>query len=128
MTDLNSLPLTAPLEPSPLLAVVATVPVVALLLAGWLIRQSRTRTGGERSGIPAVWVAALAAIGCTAYSADTSQRFVADHLDMASTAERAATPRPWPPSTYSLPGRHSRGTRKQRVRYLHPAAGRSPTG
>ncbi|MFI6105822.1 hypothetical protein [Streptomyces sp. NPDC051310] len=38
----------------------------------------------------AVIAAAVAAAGCTAYSADTSWRFAADHLDMNSTAERAA--------------------------------------
>ncbi|MFD4261484.1 hypothetical protein ACFWR9_28635 [Streptomyces sp. NPDC058534] len=35
-------------------------------------------------------VAALAALGCTAYSADTSWRFAADYLDMDGTAERVA--------------------------------------
>jgi hypothetical protein len=39
---------------------------------------------------PAVWVAALAAIACTAYSADTSWRFAAHYLDMGSTVERIA--------------------------------------
>ncbi|MGW0702122.1 hypothetical protein ACWD0A_22920 [Streptomyces sp. NPDC002867] len=34
-------------------------------------------------------VAAIAALGCTAYSADTSWRFAADYLDMGSTVERA---------------------------------------
>ncbi|MFH8513683.1 hypothetical protein ACH4CE_00740 [Streptomyces gelaticus] len=34
-------------------------------------------------------VAALAALGCTTYSADTSWRFAADYLDMGSTVERA---------------------------------------
>ncbi|WUH95861.1 hypothetical protein OG900_20875 [Streptomyces sp. NBC_00433] len=43
-----------------------------------------------RRGTPAIRVAALAAVGCTAYSADTSWRFAADFLDMAGTAERAA--------------------------------------
>ncbi|MGW5116471.1 hypothetical protein ACWEQ8_13740 [Streptomyces noursei] len=38
----------------------------------------------------AVPVAALAAVGCTAYSADTGWRFAADYLDMGSTIERAA--------------------------------------
>ena len=38
----------------------------------------------------AVLVAALAAIACTAYSADTSWRFAEHRLDMASSAERAA--------------------------------------
>ncbi|WP_374109073.1 hypothetical protein [Streptomyces sp. CC228A] len=35
-------------------------------------------------------VAAVAAVACTAYSADTSWRFAAHYLDMGSTAERAA--------------------------------------
>ncbi|MEW2518769.1 hypothetical protein [Actinacidiphila alni] len=43
-----------------------------------------------RRGTPAVRVAALAAVGCTAYSADTSWRFAADYLDMAGAVERAA--------------------------------------
>lgn len=34
-------------------------------------------------------VAAMAALGCTAYSADTIWRFAADYLDMGSTVERA---------------------------------------
>lgn len=37
----------------------------------------------------AVVAAAIAAAGCTAYSADTSWRFAADHLAMASPTERA---------------------------------------
>jgi hypothetical protein len=61
---------------------------VAVLLVGrW------ARAGLRRSGKPvtvAVVVAAVAAAGCTAYSADTSWRFAADYLDMGSTAERAA--------------------------------------
>lgn len=36
----------------------------------------------------AVIVAAIAAAGCTAYSADTSWRFAADHLSMTSAVER----------------------------------------
>ncbi|MFK0259162.1 hypothetical protein [Streptomyces sp. NPDC090445] len=60
-----------------------------MLLTGWLIRRDRTRTGGRRSGSAAVKVAGLAAVGCTAYSADTSWRFAADYLDMGSTVERA---------------------------------------
>nr|WP_237405365.1 hypothetical protein [Streptomyces sp. SN-593] len=58
-----------------------------MALAAWaawlLVRQLRR-------GTPAVRVAALAAAGCTAYSADTSWRFAADYLDMAGAAERAA--------------------------------------
>ncbi|MFE7754302.1 hypothetical protein [Streptomyces sp. NPDC057429] len=37
----------------------------------------------------AVIAAAIAAAGCTAYSADTSWNFAADHLDMANATERA---------------------------------------
>ncbi|WUT76336.1 hypothetical protein OG896_19500 [Streptomyces sp. NBC_00669] len=51
---------------------------------GWLLVRLLRR------GTPAVRVAALAAVGCTAYSADTSWRFAADYLDMAGTTERAA--------------------------------------
>ncbi|WP_411140926.1 hypothetical protein [Streptomyces sp. x-80] len=77
----------AAFEPPPLLAVVALL-AVALPLAGRLIRRGRARTGGARSGAPAVRVAALAAVCCTAYSADTSWAFAADYLDMAGTTER----------------------------------------
>ncbi|MEU6148067.1 hypothetical protein ABZ848_48000 [Streptomyces sp. NPDC047081] len=68
---------------------VAAVGVLALVLAGWSVRRNRTRAGSPRAGTPAVWVAALAALNCTAYSADTSWRFAADYLDMAGTVERA---------------------------------------
>ncbi|MFF8015970.1 hypothetical protein [Streptomyces sp. NPDC007929] len=62
------------------------------LLAGWLIRQQRRRPPGSKRwrGTVAVPVAAMAALGCTAYSADTSWRFAADYLDMGGTAERVA--------------------------------------
>ncbi|WUH20585.1 hypothetical protein OG370_25065 [Streptomyces sp. NBC_00448] len=52
--------------------------------SGWLLLRRLRR------GTPAIRVAALAAVGCTAYSADTSWRFAADYLDMAGTAERTA--------------------------------------
>ncbi|CAL9361894.1 hypothetical protein SUDANB105_00684 [Streptomyces sp. enrichment culture] len=74
---------------SRLLIVGVPVAVLALVLAGWVTRQRGTRPA-SRSGSPAVKVAALAALGCTAYSADTSWRFAADYLDMAGTTERAA--------------------------------------
>ncbi|MDQ0790193.1 hypothetical protein QFZ64_005690 [Streptomyces sp. B3I8] len=61
---------------------------LVLVLTGWTIRRRGTRPQ-KRLGGPAVKVAALAALGCTAYSADTSWRFAADYLDMAGTAERA---------------------------------------
>ncbi|MGP3734494.1 hypothetical protein ACTWJ9_14910 [Streptomyces sp. GDS52] len=57
-----------------------------------MIRQQRRQPPGANRwrGTVAVRVAAVAAIGCTAYSADTSWRFAADYLDMGSTAERVA--------------------------------------
>ncbi|MER6304937.1 hypothetical protein [Streptomyces sp. NPDC001657] len=73
--------------PSLLLAIGIPVAALALVLSGWAVRRRETRTQ-NRSGSPAVKVAALAAVGCTAYSADTSWRFAADYLDMAGTAER----------------------------------------
>jgi hypothetical protein len=69
--------------------VVTAVGLLALALAGWSIRRNRNRSDGRRVGTPAVWVAALAALNCTVYSADTSWRFAADYLDMAGTVERA---------------------------------------
>lgn len=61
---------------------------IALAATGWA-RRRRAARSEPRPGSPAVKVAALAAVGCTAYSADTSWRFAADYLDMAGTAERA---------------------------------------
>ncbi|MFB8350741.1 hypothetical protein [Streptomyces niveus] len=72
-----------------LLAVgIAVTGMVALAAAGWA-RRRRAARSEPRPGSPAVKVAALAAVGCTAYSADTSWRFAADSLDMAGTVERA---------------------------------------
>ncbi|WP_326759109.1 hypothetical protein OHB35_15125 [Streptomyces phaeochromogenes] len=84
-------PLAMPSLPSGIEPVhlVAAVGVLALVLARWSIRRNRARAGGLRAGTPAVWVAALAALNCTAYSADTSWRFAADYLDMAGAVERA---------------------------------------
>ncbi|MFJ8805582.1 hypothetical protein [Streptomyces sp. NPDC102490] len=67
-------------------------PVLLGLLAGWLIHQQRRRRlhTNRWRGTVAVPVAAVAALGCTAYSADTSWRFAADYLDMGGTAERVA--------------------------------------
>ncbi|MFE1197232.1 hypothetical protein ACFW6E_31450 [Streptomyces olivaceoviridis] len=62
---------------------------IALALTGWVFQRRVTRPQKRhRSG--AVVVSALAALGCTAYSADTSWRFAADYLDIAGTAERAS--------------------------------------
>ncbi|MGW0016644.1 hypothetical protein ACWDVX_43860 [Streptomyces tendae] len=72
----------------PLLLAAVVPAALALVLTAWAIR--RRGTGPQkRLGGPAVKVAAVAALGCTAYSADTSWRFAADYLDMAGTAERA---------------------------------------
>ncbi|MFD3561915.1 hypothetical protein ACFWVU_19835 [Streptomyces sp. NPDC058686] len=61
------------------------------LFAAWTAYRQRRQPPGHshwRSAV-AVRVAAVAAIGCTAYSADTSWRFAADYLDIASTVERS---------------------------------------
>ncbi|MBC9723796.1 hypothetical protein [Streptomyces sp. TRM68367] len=72
----------------PLLLAASVPAVLVVVLVAWTIRRRGTRPQ-KRLGGPAVKVAALAALGCTAYSADTSWRFAADYLDMAGTAERA---------------------------------------
>ncbi|MFH9819640.1 hypothetical protein [Streptomyces sp. NPDC017230] len=72
----------------PLLLAAVVPAVLALVLTAWTVRRRGTRPQ-KRLGGPAVKVAAVAALGCTAYSADTSWRFAADYLDMAGTAERA---------------------------------------
>ena len=71
-------------------AAIAALLVVALSAAWSLRRCLRKPSAGQRRSTAAIPVAALAAIGCTAYSADTSWRFAADYLDMGSTTERAA--------------------------------------
>ncbi|MFD8354771.1 hypothetical protein ACFV1X_38355 [Streptomyces coelicoflavus] len=72
----------------PLLLVAVVPAALALMLTAWAIRRRGARSQKHLGG-PAVKVAAVAALGCTAYSADTSWRFAADYLDMAGTAERA---------------------------------------
>ncbi|QQC92762.1 hypothetical protein [Streptomyces alfalfae] len=72
----------------PLLLAAVVPPALALVLTAWAIRR-RVARSQKRLGGPAVKVAAVAALGCTAYSADTSWRFAADYLDMAGAAERA---------------------------------------
>lgn len=91
MTHPTAIPLAAvPFGLSPVITAAVALPVLAVLVGGWLTLRRRDRARTERSSALAVWVAALAAIGCTAYSADTSWRFAADYLDMAGTTERAA--------------------------------------
>ncbi|MFJ7904032.1 hypothetical protein ACIQ6V_26660 [Streptomyces sp. NPDC096198] len=66
--------------------------VLSALLARWTFRQQRRQPSAtnRRRGTIAVPVAAMAAVGCTSYSADTSWRFAADYLDMGGTTERVA--------------------------------------
>ncbi|MET9083727.1 hypothetical protein ABZX77_17840 [Streptomyces sp. NPDC004237] len=76
---MNALTTWATAHPSAAIAAVA----VGLVVAAFALRPLRRSPA-------AVLVAALAAATCTAYSADTSWRFAADYLGMASTGERAA--------------------------------------
>ena len=69
---------------------IAVLVAVALFVTWPLRRHFRKPSAGQRRSTAAVRVAAVAAIGCTAYSADTSWRFAADYLDMGSAIERAA--------------------------------------
>jgi peptidoglycan/LPS O-acetylase OafA/YrhL len=63
----------------------------AALAAGCLLRHSAPKlTNRRRRGTAARWVAVIAAVGCTAYSASTSWQFAADSLDMHNTVERCA--------------------------------------
>ncbi|MER8068213.1 hypothetical protein ABTZ59_07915 [Streptomyces sp. NPDC094034] len=98
MPPIGFAPLAAQNGGIPLLPDWATSPaltaVLLILLAlsvAWMIRQQRHRAPGHsrRRATVAVRVAAVTAVGCTAYSADTNWRFAADYLDMASTTERA---------------------------------------
>uniref|UniRef100_A0AAU1I4Y0 DUF2637 domain-containing protein n=1 Tax=Streptomyces sp. NBC_00180 TaxID=2903632 RepID=A0AAU1I4Y0_9ACTN len=67
-------------------AVAVAVALMVPLLTAWA--RKRRRPDGRTPA--AVVVASLAALACTAYSADTSWRFAAHRLGMTSEVERAA--------------------------------------
>ncbi|MEU8031320.1 hypothetical protein AB0C13_22215 [Streptomyces sp. NPDC049099] len=79
---MNTLTTWAPTHPLPAAGTAVLVLAAAVLLAR-AGRRAVSRTPA------AVLVASLAAMACTAYSADTSWRFAADYLGMASAGERA---------------------------------------
>ncbi|MFS8200498.1 hypothetical protein ACLVWQ_17650 (plasmid) [Streptomyces sp. CWNU-52B] len=67
-------------------AVAVTIALMVPIVTVWV---KRSRTSGTRTPA-AVVVASLAAMACTAYSADTSWNFAAHQLGMTSEAERGA--------------------------------------
>lgn len=78
---------------SPLLVVTASAVVAGGLLAGLWARRSggQRRTHDRKRRLSAaILTATVAALVCTAYSADTSWRFAAHYLGMRNTAERTA--------------------------------------
>ncbi|MFE4691240.1 hypothetical protein ACFRH6_14420 [Streptomyces sp. NPDC056749] len=68
-----------------------TAGITAAVLLAVLGTVRALVNGLRRAQLPpaAVLAAAIAAAGCTAYSADTSWAFAADHLKMTNTTERA---------------------------------------
>ncbi|MFI5684675.1 hypothetical protein [Streptomyces sp. NPDC051636] len=80
---MNSLTSWAQAHPMP----ASLAGVLLLAAAALLARMVRKATDWPPA---AVLVASLAAMACTAYSADTSWRFAEHRLDMASAAERGA--------------------------------------
>ncbi|MFJ3667766.1 hypothetical protein ACIPSE_15075 [Streptomyces sp. NPDC090106] len=97
MTPGDTMPASAEETPAASLTHWITSPTAAVLLlvglaltAGWRWQRARKPGTRQRRDTAAIPVAAVAAIGCTAYSADTSWRFAADYLDMSGTTERAA--------------------------------------
>ncbi|WP_149180938.1 hypothetical protein [Streptomyces sp. TRM49041] len=81
-----------PYGDSMFLALAVLAFAICALLVGLIARrrgQPRTHDR-KRRGSAAVATAAVAALVCTAYSADTSWRFAAHYLDMRNTTERTA--------------------------------------
>ncbi|MFF9688135.1 hypothetical protein [Streptomyces sp. NPDC014623] len=82
--------ISLPNADSPLLPVTVLAVAAGALLAGLRTRRSRRRARDQKQNpSAAVVTAAVAALVCTAYSADTSWRFAAHHLGMRDTTERA---------------------------------------
>ncbi|WP_274031077.1 hypothetical protein [Streptomyces sp. MMBL 11-1] len=80
-----------PFTDSPLLPVAVLAVAAGALLGGLKARSSQHGTlDRQRRLSAAVVTATVAAIVCTAYSADTSWRFAAHYLDMRNTTERTA--------------------------------------
>ncbi|WP_411070685.1 hypothetical protein [Streptomyces sp. cmx-4-25] len=80
-----------PFTDSPLLPVAVLAIAAGALLGGLKTRSSQHRTlDRQRRLSAAVVTATVAALVCTAYSADTSWRFAAHYLDMRNTTERTA--------------------------------------
>ncbi|MFE7949941.1 hypothetical protein [Streptomyces sp. NPDC057426] len=73
----------------PVLPVSVLAVAAGALLASLMARRGQHRTRDRRFSA-AVVTATVAALVCTAYSADTSWRFAAHYLDMRNTAERTA--------------------------------------
>jgi hypothetical protein len=80
-----------PFTDSPLLPVAVLAVAAGALLAGLRAGRSQHRTHDRKRRLSAAVVTAtVAALVCTAYSADTSWRFAAHYLDMRNTSERTA--------------------------------------
>ncbi|MEV6737202.1 hypothetical protein AB0N14_09825 [Streptomyces sp. NPDC051104] len=80
-----------PFTDGPLLPVAVLAVTAGALLAGLWARRGQRRTHDRKRRLsPAVLAATVAALVCTAYSADTSWRFAAHYLDMRNISERAA--------------------------------------
>ncbi|MEU3048917.1 hypothetical protein ABZ705_20830 [Streptomyces sp. NPDC006984] len=80
-----------PFTDGPLLPVAVLAVAAGALLAGLRARRSQHHTRDRKRRLSAAVVTAtVAALVCTAYSADTSWRFAAHYLDMRNTAERTA--------------------------------------
>ncbi|MEV7674176.1 hypothetical protein [Streptomyces sp. NPDC088752] len=80
-----------PFTDGPLLAMAVLAVAVGALLASLKARRHQHHTHDRKLRLSAAVVTAtVAALVCTAYSADTSWRFAAHYLDMRNTAERTA--------------------------------------